>query len=133
MASGRRGRWRYTRPVIVFAGGKSKNAASPDEERSSALSRFLLQVKRNNTRQSRTASSGEFIAGSGTPHPLLDPSRLLQQLRQQPLPTSRDGALPVRGFSQWRYVAHAAVSGLSHRLHKLRQADVPPSAVNIGE
>lgn len=71
MASGRRGRWRYTCPVTVFARRKSKNAASPDEERSSALSRFLLQVKHNNTRQSRTASSCEFTACSGTPHPLL--------------------------------------------------------------
>jgi hypothetical protein len=32
---------RYTCHVIVFARGKSKNAAMPDEERCSALSRFL--------------------------------------------------------------------------------------------
>jgi len=77
-AASRTRRWRYTCPVTVFARGKSKNAAMPDEERCSALSRFLHPGKRNNTRQCRTASSGVFTVCSGTPHPLLVPSRLLQ-------------------------------------------------------
>ena len=134
MASGRRGGWRYTRTVIVFAGEKSKNAASPDEERCSALSRFLHQGKRNNTRQSRTASSGGFTACSGNSHPLLVPSRLLQNSGNNR--AGQQVLVQCCLFSKWRYVAHAAVSGtVSHRLHELRQEDdaSPPPSTSANE
>jgi hypothetical protein len=109
MASGRRRRLRYTRPVIVFAGRKRKNAASPVEERCSALSWFLHHEKSNNTRQSRTASNSEFTACSGAPHQLLDPSRLLQNSGN-----NRAGQQVLVQWCRcckWRYVVHAAVSG----------------------
>jgi len=116
---------RYTCHVIVFAREKSKNAAMPDEERCSALSRFLHPGKRNNTRQCRTASSCEFTACSGNPHPLLVPSRLLQNTGN-----NRAGQ-PVlaagRRLSRWRHGAHAPAPGC-----RTLTSSLLPSALHSG-
>jgi hypothetical protein len=118
-------RGRYTCHVIVFARGKSKNAAMPDEERCSALSRFLHPGKRNNTRQCRTASIGEFTACSGNPHPLLVPSRLLHNSGNNR--AGQPVLVPVGGSVQLRHGAHAPAPGC-----RTLTSSLLPSALHSG-